>query len=144
MESFVQRVKFCYKSEHDKIQDECVNNWESNFDLFGGTDNSSSVVAFYNYYCRGTIKKRSSILFLNIPNLDDDSCKCGSPKVILLPGNFCILSLWSAYICKRISLLLSFVLTWLNDVAWRVKIKQKIIRKWKKQKKNNVLKSPNA
>ena len=67
--------------------DECFNNWESNFDLFGGTDNSSSVITLYNYSCRSnTTNKKSSVLFLNQSSSNKNNCTLGSPNAIFLPG----------------------------------------------------------
>ena len=70
------------------IRNKCASSWNSNFDLFGGTDETTGTIKVYNYICRGE-PQRSSNLFLN--SQTPETCELRSPGLVFLPGNtYCI------------------------------------------------------
>ena len=69
----------------DMIRNECANSWNSNFDLFGGTDETTGTIKVYNYICR-SFGQKSSNLFLKLQSFPNCSFEYHSPHTIFLPG----------------------------------------------------------
>jgi len=85
---FTRRVKFCHATARDVIRAECDGGWGSNFDLFGGTEETIGTLKLHNYYCTGP-GGASSNLFLDLLNSDDCSFQTFTPDTLILPGNIC-------------------------------------------------------
>ena len=67
------------------IRNEPSSSWNSNFDLFGGTDETTGTIKVYNYICQSATQK-SSNLFLNLQSSETCELELESPDVIFLPG----------------------------------------------------------
>ena len=89
--NFTQRVKFCHEMNRDMIRNECTNSWDSNFDLFGGTNDTIGAIKVYNYICQNRGQK-SSNLFLNLQTFSNCSFEYQSPQNIFIPGKLIQLS----------------------------------------------------
>ena len=83
--AFTQRVRFCYYgAERDMIRTSCDENWEFNFNLFGGNNETENTIKIYNYFLNAP-DSHSSNVYLNSSSIPSE-LKPFQPNPIYVPG----------------------------------------------------------